>query len=453
MDENIRPSVVSVWRQVLAAFISSISALTCGITLGYTSATDEPLRSSGMLNDDQASWFSSCVILGAGVGGILAVPLVDFLGRKATILCTCIPLVFGWAIIAAADSFPMLILGRTLGGVGIGTSMTISRIYIVEISSHHLRGTLSAVYSVLTNLGTVLAFSVGFLISWRTLALMAAAFVALQSILMLPIPESPRWLIRKGHPKLAQRSLQWLRGRHADIMLEYSDMLIMHESNTEPFSLKEIKMPSFYRPAFMTILLMMCQQAGGNIVVIFYAAAIFQRAGWRGEEQVPTFTVGVAQFVGCILGLVLIDRVGRKPLMLVTAVLMSLTSLSMCVAYFLLEVDQKSGIGWLSLVSLVGYVFASSTGMVTVPSIVVAEILPGRYRGIMSGVALTILCITGFVLTKEFENLAGAIHDYGAFWFLTGMNILSVILIGVFIPETKGRSLEEIEERFVSQDG
>ncbi|PFX26088.1 Solute carrier family 2, facilitated glucose transporter member 8 [Stylophora pistillata] len=211
-----------VGRSILATFIAALGTVSFGFCLGYSSSALVDLQSSDApsavrLSDDQASWFSSLVTIGAALGSAIGGWAIDKLGRKRTIMFCTVPLVLGWLLISYAKNVAMLYAGRIITGLGCGAVSLTVPVYIAEISAARVRGALGSVNNLAITVGLILAYVAGVFCHWRWLAFIGAIPPMLQIILLFPMPETPCWLLGKNRRSDALESLFWLRGPSADI--------------------------------------------------------------------------------------------------------------------------------------------------------------------------------------------------------------------------------------------
>ena len=451
-DEEDVPKKSTLKRQLLATFLCCLAPLLFGFSIGYSSPTIPQLEEDGKLRRDQSAWYGSIVTLGAAAGAPLAAVCVSKLGRKLTIILSCLPFSIGWLIITSADSYTQLYAGRAMTGIGAGMASVVTPLYIAEIATKEMRGALGACFQLAITIGVLIAFSVGSIIEWRWLANIGAVLSALLIVAMLPLPETPIWLTEKHADKTeALRSLRWLRGgSETDAARECDEIHQSHACRVEGrVSMRELfSTRRLYRPILISVGLMFFQQAGGVNAVMFYTASIFETAGFTNSGSMPSIIIAVVQVVATFVASLLLDRLGRRFLLIFAGVFMSISCFTLGLYYYLTEYHDASHLGWLSLTSMAVYIAAFSIGWGPVPWIVMAEILPVRVKGLGSGLSLVISWLLAFVVTKEFSTLETYLSAYGAFWLFGGACFVSVLFVIFIVPETKGQSLQQIEMSF-----
>ena len=438
--------------QVVAAIVASMSALCIGLVLGYSSPTIPTLVKQNLLNEEQESWFASIITLGALCGGLGGGAFVERLGRKGTCVACGVPFVVGWLMVILASpwkSFALLIAGRFLTGIAMGTVCIATPTYIAEISQSHLRGTLGAMFQLFITCGILLAFVLGMKLAWQMLALASAAVCTLAAVLMLFVPESPRFLALRDQHTEALEALQWLRGPEYDSDQEYYQ--IMASLNSQPktrFSPRDLLSRSLYQPLLMSLGLMVFQQFSGVNNFILYTKPIFQTAGFNGDPAIPAVIVGAVQVGATFLSLFIMDFAGRRLLLMISGTVMALSCGSLGLFYFLTSVEHMTNLGWLPILSLNLYIIMFSLGWGPIPWLMMSELMPTRAKGVGTGLATAVNWLSAFIVTKEFLAMQAAVTQYGCFWVFGGICTLSVIYVFFFLLETKGKSLDEIEQHF-----
>lgn len=388
--------------------------------------------------------------LAALVGGIAGGPLIEYLGRRATIISTAVPFFLGWMLIANAPNVMMIFAGRVLCGICVGIVSLAFPVYLGETIQPEIRGALGLLPTAFGNTGILLAFFVGSYLDWSKLAFFGAALPVPFFLLMLLTPETPRWYVTKGRAEDARKSLQWLRGKNIDIQKEMRDLTRSQAEadRTKGNAFKTLFSMKYMRAVLIALGLMLFQQLSGINAVIFYAASIFQMSGSTIDENLCSIIIGIVNFVSTFIATALIDRLGRKMLLYVSSVSM-ITTLVTLGAYFYVR-DAKidvSQFGWLPLACLVIYVLGFSIGFGPIPWLMLGEILPSRIRGTAASLATGFNWTCTFIVTKTFHNIIEAINMYGTVWLFAVICLLGLLFVIFFVPETRGKSLEEIEKK------
>ncbi|KAL6442483.1 hypothetical protein ACFW04_002595 [Cataglyphis niger] len=403
----------------------------------------------------QSMWIGSIMPLSALVGGVTGGPFIEYLGRRNTILATAFPFLGAWILISMATNIPMVLVGRSLCGFGVGVASLALPVYLGETIQPEVRGTLGLMPTAFGNTGILLCFMAGMYLDWKSLAVLGASLPIPFLILMFMIPETPRWYISKGKTKMARKSLQWLRGKQADITEElnitekmHQEYLEMERTNAQSL-FSELMKKNNLKPLLISLGLMFFQQMSGINAVIFYTVQIFKDAGSTIDENLSTMIIGLVNLIATFVAAVLIDRLGRKVLLYISAVSMIVT-LTVLGGYFYVKslgVDVVV-VGWLPLLCLIVYVIGFSTGFGPIPWLMMGEILPAQIRGTAASMATAFNWMFTFIVTKTFQDLIDLIGTHGAFWVFASFVVVALIFVICCVPETRGKTLEEIERRF-----
>ena len=443
---------ISRMRQLLAAVGSAYSGVLFGVTLGYPAETLPRMIKEGVMTLDQSTWFTSALIPGVALGGAIGALLIDVFGRKAFLLILYLPFVIGWWCIAGSDILSILCIGRVICGIASGISLTVCTIYVAEIATDDYRGVLSSVYFIFMNFGVFIVDLLGIGIDWRSVALIGTVLSACGVLISLPLPESPRWLLGNGLKEEAQKALVRLRGEHVDIQNEYYPDKDSSSGNSRYWpTMTEVRRPSFYKPTLISVGLIIAQQAGGYVIFLFYTNTIYMDAGWTGSPTLPTATVAAAQLVGCIIVVFLIDVCGRKIIMVATGIIETGTLIAMSIVYYLSNLHPNPVYGWVSVVCLVLNMFLTAIGIGSLAPIVIAEINPAKHKGFVCGITQIVLALATFIYSSQYEHMFSALKPWGALVLLSVFNSLGVVFVALAVPETKGKSLEEIGLLFVEK--
>jgi len=409
----------------------------------------KPIFTLFKVSEFEASWIGSLMPLAGLVGSIIGGPLLEALGRKTTILLTAIPFVVAGLLVTFAQDVYMIYAGRSLTGFCIGIVSLSMPVYLAETIHPEVRGTLGLLPTTFGNGGVMLCYVLGFWLNWSYLALVSAILPLPFLILMITIPETPRYLISQNKAVEARSSLQWLRGAGYDISMELSDMeqmaLIQKKSKLK---LKDLFGVANVRPFIISAGLMLFQQFSGINAVMFYSVSIFEKSGSSIDPNMATIILGVVNICATVVANALIDRVGRKVLLYVSDAGMIL-SLGVFGAYFYMkDVARADPPGWVPLVALMVYVVCFSVGFGPIPWLMMGEVFPARIRGAAASLATAFNWACTFLVTKTFMDLQMSLGAHGAFWLFACICVASVFFIIFFVPETQGKTLEEIENMF-----
>lgn len=462
--DRIRSSTSSPYLYLVVA-VALLAPLSAGYTIGYSSPALPDMDSIFNGDKDAESWFGSLLNVGAIFGGPVAGILIGVLGRKATLMVCAVPFAVGWAFIAGSSSVWSLYLGRISTGFATGMVSLVCPVYIAEMASPSNRGLLGSSFQLCITVGILLVYALGVPLHFAWLAIVAGVFAAFLAVFMFPMPDTPSyWLIKHQRHK-ALAVLEKVRGPHADVDLECREIEATLDSSDNNVSFQEFGQRHLLQPLLISLALMFFQQFSGINTVMFYTVDIFKSTGSNIDANVATIIVGAVQVGATFVSVMLMDRLGRKVLLVMAGVLMAISSTTFGF-YFLLTdshnttmtshleeelTSTKDSLGWLSLTSMAVYIIGFSLGLGPIPWLIMSEIFPSKARGMASAIASAFNWTCSFIITKEFLQLEEIMTKQGVFWMYAVVCVVEVIFVILFVPETKGKSLEEIENHFKSR--
>ena len=433
----------------LAAGFAAIGGLLFGYNVGVISGAilfiREDFHLSTLLVETVVSATSLGGLIGAAAGGALA----DRFGRRRVLLLTALVFIAGAIFSATAGGVSWLILALVIVGFAVGLDSFASPLYISEISSSDLRGRRVALNQIAMTVGIVLAFLADYGLSgihgWRWMFALSAVPALIFLVGMSFMPESPRWLMQHGQADKARDALRGIR-EESEVEPELANIAGTLEAGQEDWT--DIFAPSC-RPALVIgILLAVFQQLTGINTVIYYAPMIFQYAGFRSPSTaiLATLVIGVTNVIMTVVARSLLDRVGRRPLLL-TSLAGMVAGLAVLGAAFSIPA-LTSSLGWVALASLVLYVGAFALGLGPVFWLLIAEIYPLRVRGVAMGAATFVNWGANLLMAMSFLTMVQHLGRSWTFWSYGVIGIAAWIFAYFRVPETKGKSLEEIEAQW-----
>ncbi|KAM9361058.1 solute carrier family 2, facilitated glucose transporter member 8 [Symphorus nematophorus] len=459
----------------LATFASVLGPMSFGFVLGYSSPAIPDLTSIDdprlRLDNVQASWFGSIVTVGAAVGGLLGGWMVEKIGRKLSLMFCSLPFVFGFTIMIAAQNVWMLYIGRVLTGLASGVTSLVVPLYISEMAHERVRGFLGSCVQLTVVLGIMGVYLAGLFVDWRWLAICSSIPPTLLMVCMCFMPETPRFLLSQGKRREAEEALRFLRGPDAPVEWECARIEDACDEQGSSFQMSDLKDPGVYKPLVIGIMLMVFQQMTGINAIMFYAETIFEQAHFK-ESDLASVIVGLIQVIFTGVAALIMDRAGRKVLLIISGAAMAISTTAFGVYFYLMSITHKTtlshvmldiqsevgeephaDLAWLALASMAVFITGFALGWGPIPWLVMSEIFPLKVRGVASAVCVLTNWSMAFLITKTFQDMMNLLTSAGTFWLFASMCILNVIFTMVFIPETKGKTLEQIEATFRGTSG
>ncbi|WVZ71825.1 hypothetical protein U9M48_020360 [Paspalum notatum var. saurae] len=416
-----------------------------GMSIGYSSPSQMGIMGDLHLTLAEYSVFGSILTIGAMLGAIVSGSIADRASRKGAMAISDVICTLGYLLIAFSQNYWWLDIGRVFIGCGIGLLSYVVPVYISEIMPKNLRGGFATVNQFMICCGGSLAFVLGTFITWRTLAIAGVVPCLLQLVGLLFIPESPRWLARFGHSGAFVAELQKLRGQGTDISEEASEIQIFTEKLQR---LPESKMLDLFQKDYIHAVtagvgLMALQQLGGVNGILFYASQVFVSAGFSSGNT-GTIAMAVVQVPMIGLGVVLMDKAGRRPLLMVSAAGTCLGCLLVGLSFLSKEQHWERDFNVFALAGLLVFIGSFSLGMGGIPWVIMSEIFPINMKGSAGSLVTLVSWLGSWVVSYAFNFLL-IWSSYGTFFIFATICGLTVVFVEQLVPETKGRTLEEIQ--------
>ncbi|XP_022743417.1 sugar transporter ERD6-like 5 isoform X2 [Durio zibethinus] len=414
---------------VLGITVAASASFTCGYSGGYSSPAESGIIDELGLSVAEYSVFGSILTIGGMSGAIASGRISDFFGHKITFWILNIFYIMGWLAIAFSKEAWSLYLGRLSLGFGTAVFNYVGPVYVADITPKNLRGGFSSLVQAMTICSISVAYFVGSITYWRILALI----------------ESPRWLAKNGRDNEFETSLKCLRGMNADICQEADEIhdYTKNLQRSSGYKILDLFSSKYAYSVIVGVGLMLLQQLGGYKGFAYYANSIFYLAGFPSTTGI--IAVAVTQIVMNILGILLIDTSGRRPLLMVSIVGAFfgcfLTGLS-----FLLQdlhcLEEITPI--LAFIGILIYMGFYSLGMSGIPWIIMSEIFPVNIKGSAGSLCNLVNWFCSWVVSYTFNFLLQW-SSAGTFFIFSSISGLAIIFIAKLVPETKGRTLEEIQ--------
>ncbi|XP_049535263.1 uncharacterized protein LOC125950919 [Anopheles darlingi] len=452
-------------KQIVMAVVANITIISSGMGIGFPSIAMIELTnstSSVVLSESNATWFASITSIMCPFGGLLSGYLLDRIGRKKTLYFINFISVVSWAIMSFAsrtDStvlFIQLIVARIIIGIAIGLSSTPASVYAAEVAHPNLRGRLTLLTAFCTAIGMLCIYTLGYVFKndWRFVCMICGIFTVVSLLTVIPLPESPSWLVSKKRMEKAERCLKVVRAIKEDNNPEIRAELDALEDNiarfrasqTKKSKIEQLKKPEVYKPLAIMCTFFFFQQFTGIFVIIVYAASFSIEAGVAIDPFLSAVFVGLTRVVTTVLMSFISDKFGRRPPALFSGFGMACCMFGL--AYFAVHPVKGTSLSWIPTVLLVAFIFTATLGFLTLPFSMNAEVYPTKIRGFASGLTIFFGYTMSFIIIKVYPSLVESIGNANVFIMFGSLSLLGIAFVYFFLPETKGRTLEDIENRF-----
>ncbi|XP_054258056.1 facilitated trehalose transporter Tret1-2 homolog isoform X2 [Macrosteles quadrilineatus] len=461
-------------NQLMLTMTASLGYLTIGLIRGWSSTAMPSIKlySPHLVPSDYVgSWVSAIPPLGAFMGSLLTGPFLQKFGRKKTMLIAAPIFAVSWVLIGTAVNTAMLIVGRLLTGMCAGIITPAAQVYVSECAHPEIRGVLGSLPALFMATGVLISYIIGTWLPWDHLALVSAIFPTAMLVFLIPLPESPCWLRSRGRKEEAERSANWLRHQKVVNVELYTIRNPETNGAETPTAIAEVDRKQemttgsaksiakgaysaealLRRPVIIPFGLvtgvLIFQQVSGIDTVLFYTVEIFNASGSFVNDYLATILVGLVQVLATLASLFVIDSYGRKPLLIFSGAFMSVAMAALGYYFYAHEhgLPIAKSLGLLPVISLMVFIAAFALGYCNVPFLLMGELLPVAQRSILSSVASAMNLGSMFLIIKSYHDLKYWIGDHGVFFSYAVLCIVSCVFVTILLPETKGKSLEEIE--------
>lgn len=433
----------------LIAIVAGLGGLLFGYDTGVISGALLFIRKAFHLDPAMQGVVVAIALGAAAVGAALAGTLSDAFGRRVVLLVTAAIFILGALVSAVAPGTDILLAGRVLIGGAIGVASMLTPLYLSEISPPEKRGAIVTINQFYITLGIVISYLVGYALShggngWRWMLGLGAVPGIVLLAGMLYLPESPRWLAGKGNNEAARSALVFLRG-HGDVSGELNDLrhdIVSKGRKVAPWS--ELLRKHLRRPLIVGIGLAIFQQITGINTVIYFAPTIFQNAGLPSASVsiLATAGIGVVNVVMTLVAMRLLDIAGRRKLLFWGLAGMLVTLLILSAGFM---IGLHGGLTYVTVFSIAAYVGFFAIGLGPVFWLLISEIFPLSIRGRGMSFATIANWLFNMLVSLTFLDMVHGIGRGPTFLIYAGMTLITIVFTWFLVPETRGRSLEEIE--------
>ncbi|KAF5273711.1 hypothetical protein FQA39_LY07401 [Lamprigera yunnana] len=439
--------------QCLATITGSFSALSIGINSAWTSPYLPQILNGAypdiQMTSDEGSWCAVMPPLAAPIGAFLAAQLVDRIGRKATTLLVA-PFTFAMFLALAFTTNFYLICAIRFGiGVVETVLYTSLPMYLGEIAAPSIRGILTSSVGFAFLIGTLIINVLGIYVDIFISSLICALVPLLHFLTYVLMPESPYYYIKKNNEEEAKKSLIKFRGTPDvdDELKTLTEMIRKQEKEEQSSVLNLFTVKTNRLGLCIFFILNVTRKFSGSSPFLFYTGMIFKEAGGSIDANLSVIIFLCVQIASAMVSLTIIDRIGRRPVIISSTIICTL-ALAVSGLYFYFKRDSQfciEHLGWLPLTVLTGYMIFYNLGLELSPMVYASELFPTNVKAAALGVVDSISALNGIVTIKLFQILTDSHGMHLPFWVFSGCCGITLILIIKYVPETKNKSLEEIQ--------
>jgi MFS transporter, SP family, arabinose:H+ symporter len=439
-----------VW---LVSGVAAVGGLLFGFDTAVISGTIPYIKKYFQLNDFQLGWAVSSILIGCAVGAMFSGRLADRFGRKRMLVACAYLFALSGIGAGIAHQLWFFVLFRMIGGLGVGAAAMISPMYIAETAPKQVRGKLVALYQLAIVTGILLAYLTNYAFdsmgenNWRWMFFSQAIPSILFWCLLLLVPETPRWLVSKGLPEEALNVLNKINGQIiarqelAEIEKTYQEQT----SISGAVSVKEVFSSTYSKVLIIGILIAVFQQITGINAVLYYAPVIFANTGLDSSSSLlQTIGIGLVNVAATFIAIGFVDKVGRKKFLLAGSAIMGLSLIGIAACFYYSYFEY-----YLVLIFILLYVASFGCTLGAVTWVYLSEIFPNRIRAVALSVATLTLWLADFVVTYTFPVMTAKLSTASTLFIYAGCCALAFVYTLIKVPETKGRSLEEMEKLFI----
>jgi facilitated trehalose transporter len=412
--------------------------------------------------------FSASIIgIALIAGNLIMTPMMNSIGRKKSHILTTLPILTGWFVAVLADSVTALIMARILQGISMGMLGPLGSIIVAEMTDPKNRGAFLTCISLSLTIGVLFCHTLGTYVTWQTLAFTCSFITFISLLLIIYSPETPPWLISKGRYEEATEVFHWLRGQGPEQDLELESMIraqqLLRKSSLdehEPlctrirhglrYFSRTIRKPEFFKPVFiMFFLYALFQFSGLNVIASYAMDIITQVVGPDANATLLMVALDVERLICNIFAVFVMRKFKRRTVLFTTGFICVISYIAKGTYVYAKQNNMMPIQGqWLPITLIGLYMFSLTIGISSVPFTISGEIIPLEYRGLGAGISTLPLSLNFFIAVKCFPVLTSAIGLSYTYFIYGGVVTVCLSFLYFLLPETKDRTLQEIEDEF-----
>lgn len=453
-------------NQLLATLSVTIITFCNGIGIGwfapmlakFQSPTESPLDFTASV--EESSWLGAFVCAGGFTGNIIFGVLLDLIGRKPCIYLLAIPHMSLWLLVYFAPSIEYLYAARFASGITGGGTYVVIPIFLGEILDPTIRGRLTSMFTLTLNIGMMTGYVLSSYVPYHIIPIAVILLPLLYLLLETFFPETPPYLLHCGKEAQAELSLKFYMNYKASSKLDIEQFNIKftelksaakhQKSQTDAVTIRDFFTKGALKAIGIGMTMMFINIFTGSFALLSYMSTIFVAVKTQIHPDTNTIIIGVVQIVGSYIAISLVDRYGRKILLIISTATTGACLASFGMYAFLAEetsVDLSAYHSWLPLVLMALIIFTANVGLIPVPTVVLVEILPPKIRSKAVSFCVTLLSVFAFIMLKIFPPFMHAFGLSATMWACASFAAFGLLFITVCVPETKGKSMNVDDEK------
>ncbi|XP_026750468.1 facilitated trehalose transporter Tret1-like [Galleria mellonella] len=447
-----RENMTSARNQIFTALLATIPTFTYGIQIGWLSPMGPLLKSANTparvpVTDNAISWMAAALPLAAICGIPFFSYASDRFGRKICIIGVSFLSSISWTIKLTLVTPAALTVARVIAGLAASGCFVVVPVYVKEISEDSWRGALASLTMTVCKLGVIFVYAVGMSVSYVGNQAIYLAVAASHVLLFCFMPESPNYMLKNGNEKKAAKTIAWLRSVHKSDKIVIDELAklktdrCLYEAMPRVTVMSVVRDKATFSALRVTLVLMGMQTLSGCFALMNYAADVFKRAGTEWSPNTLALFMGSLQLAGSFFTTMSIEKFGRKLPLACSSLLVSICMTTLA-TYFLIGGES---VRWLPVLAVCVCILAYGAGLAPVPMVVMAEVFTFQMRARMAGASMAFSFFCSSMTVLFYTPVANEFGEYVVFYTFAAVTLLGVFYTVFCVPETKGKSLDEIQ--------
>ncbi|KAI5638921.1 sugar transporter domain-containing protein [Phthorimaea operculella] len=446
------------YRQWMISILANTTVITYGLQAGWISPMTKTLQSANSptgspLSDTELSWIASVMCLTAVVGVFLFTYIADSFGRRTAVILVAVPHALCWIFKLSSANTTILIIARIFSGLSAGACFNIIPIYVKEISQDNIRGLTGSIMMLFMNVGYITMYIMGAYLDYFTVLKIVIFLPFATALLMWKAPETPSFLVKLGKFEEAASTIAWLRGLNEDNKQVEYEVYCLQNQKTAVEAIPSVTYSGLFKerswrfPILLMFAIMTIVSANGCFAILTYASTILATSGVTVSPELQAMSFPAVSIIGGFISMASVERFGRKILVALTSVLISASMFGLGGVIYMQNQDFHVP-GWLPALFMMVAVGAFAAGVGPVPYIIMSEMFNFQIRAKVLGLIISYAWFINFIQIFGYAPIAAMIGAHNAFFGFGILNFIAFVIVVGLLPETKGKSPEEIEAKY-----